>query len=181
MKRGFRTVRFSKFIWDSNINFKRDLVWTQVVFMLATFCWWVVMSSWSVWPVVSWEFQADTDQPQSTSRLPPPPSKRWMSTALVWCCMRWHWDLHPLHSPVILSLHHVQTSSVSGGGKVAKDAPVTSLFSETVLESILSTEANKGRLPTVSELLSTPLFSLPDQLPSKPHLKISSATKDALK
>ena len=40
-------------------------------------------------------------------------------------------------------------------------------LSEGVLECILSPEAHKGRLPTISELLNTPLFNINQQLPSR--------------
>uniref|UniRef100_A0A3B4DG86 PX domain-containing protein kinase-like protein n=1 Tax=Pygocentrus nattereri TaxID=42514 RepID=A0A3B4DG86_PYGNA len=59
-------------------------------------------------------------------------------------------------------------------------APYTSVVS--VLQSILSTEACKSGMPTVPQLLQTPLFS--DVLlfnSEKPQFKITSKLKDALK
>ncbi|XP_066554321.1 PX domain-containing protein kinase-like protein isoform X2 [Amia ocellicauda] len=59
-------------------------------------------------------------------------------------------------------------------------APSTSVVS--VLQSILSTEACKAGMPTVAQLLQTPLFS--DVLlfnSEKPQFKISTKLKDALK
>jgi hypothetical protein len=58
--------------------------------------------------------------------------------------------------------------------------------SESVLESILSTEACKGGVPTVSALLTHPFFNSaefcsPNQTSERPHLRFSSHVKDALK
>ena len=49
--------------------------------------------------------------------------------------------------------------------------------------SILSAEAHKtGSMPTIQDLLSTPLFTLPDNvLTSSPRLKLSATAKEALK
>ena len=57
---------------------------------------------------------------------------------------------------------------------------------ESVLESILSTEACKGGVPTVSALLTHPFFnsaefSSSNQVTDRPHLKFSSHVKEALK
>ncbi|XP_003973049.2 PX domain-containing protein kinase-like protein [Takifugu rubripes] len=50
-----------------------------------------------------------------------------------------------------------------------------------VLESILSTEACKSGMPTVAELLQTPLFSDVHLQPSEKPIKISSRLKEAVK
>ncbi|PSN48160.1 PX domain-containing protein kinase-like protein [Blattella germanica] len=57
---------------------------------------------------------------------------------------------------------------------------------KSVLESILSTEACKGGVPSISALLSHPFFnsaefSYPNQSTDRPHLKFSSHVKEALK
>ncbi|XP_061687350.1 PX domain-containing protein kinase-like protein isoform X2 [Syngnathoides biaculeatus] len=58
--------------------------------------------------------------------------------------------------------------------------PYTSVVS--VLRSILSTEACKSRMPTVSQLIQTPLFSdVALQHSEKPPLKVPSRLKEALR
>lgn len=60
--------------------------------------------------------------------------------------------------------------------------PAPSLSVVTVLQSILSTEACKGGMPTISQLLQTPLFS--DVMlcnSEKLQFKITTRLKDALK
>ena len=50
-----------------------------------------------------------------------------------------------------------------------------------MLVQLVSAEAGRtGRLPTVAVLLALPLFSLSLGLPTRPSLKISSATKEAV-
>ena len=54
---------------------------------------------------------------------------------------------------------------------------------ESVLMSILSAEAHKsGSMPSVQDLLSTPLFTLPENvLTTSPRLKLSASAKEAIK
>ena len=50
-----------------------------------------------------------------------------------------------------------------------------------MLVQLVSAEAGRtGRLPTVAVLLALPLFSLSLGLPTRPSLKISSATKEVV-
>ncbi|XP_008303400.1 PX domain-containing protein kinase-like protein isoform X3 [Stegastes partitus] len=60
------------------------------------------------------------------------------------------------------------------------DAPYTAVV--PVLQSILSTEACKSRMPTVSQLIQSPLFSdVPLQHSEKLQIKVPSRLKEALK
>ena len=52
---------------------------------------------------------------------------------------------------------------------------------ENVLMSILSSASAKASLPSVKDLLGSPMFSLDQSLPSQPRLKLSSSVKEALK